>query len=81
MYGTPRILFINSSKNKNNLNFLVMKPYNIKRVKQGKEAIHYKGFCINFIGSSYRAEAYANPSFYSTNLEDIKKQINQYLKS
>lgn len=55
----------------------------------------YKGFSVNkyfqweqtqfgvapkLVGG-YEATAYANPSFWATNMRELKKQINQYLKS
>jgi len=49
----------------------------IKRTGVG----YYKGFGITYIHSEYRAKAYANPSFYSSSLNNIKKQINNYLRS
>jgi hypothetical protein len=39
----------------------------------------FKGYGLNKIGGWWRAEAYSNPSFYSNNLADVKKQITQYL--
>lgn len=51
----------------------------MKAFKNGGYTI-YKGYAITKINGEYRAEAYANPSFYSTNLAKIKKQINQYLR-
>lgn len=50
------------------------------REQKSKRVLQYKGFGINFIRGQYRAEAYANPSFYDTNLERLKKQIRDYLK-
>lgn len=46
-----------------------------------KTPIQYKGFTINHMRGQYRADAYANPSFYNTNLAKLKGEINQYLKS
>lgn len=40
----------------------------------------YKGYGINLVNNQYRAEAYANPTFYSNNLAKLKKAINQYLR-
>jgi len=40
----------------------------------------YKGFGINLICGEYTASAYANPTFYGTNLAKIKTAINKYLK-
>ena len=40
----------------------------------------YKGFVITLIANTYRANAYANPSFQGKNISKIKKAINQYLK-
>jgi len=39
----------------------------------------YKGYGINKIRGEYRAEAYANPPFYNTNLAKLKTAINKYL--
>lgn len=41
----------------------------------------YKGFTINRIGNTYRADAYASPQFSGTNLNKLKKEINNYLKN
>lgn len=41
--------------------------------------IAYKGYGILKIKGEWRAEAYANPTFYDTNLTKIKAKINQYL--
>lgn len=49
----------------------------IKRTGVG----YYKGYGITYLYSEYRAEAYANPSFYNSNLANLKKQINEYLRS
>ena len=54
---------------------------NLKKVKQGKETILYKGYGINYINGNYRAESYANESFYNTNLTKLKKDINNYLNA
>jgi|GEM_PF-3840310 len=45
-----------------------------------KEYQTYKGFGINLIRNEYTASAYANPTFFGSNLAKIKKAINQYLK-
>jgi hypothetical protein len=41
----------------------------------------YKGFGINYINGSYRAEAYSSPQFTETNLTRLKKLIDNYLKT
>ena len=45
-----------------------------------KSIQYYKGFGINLIQNEYTASAYANPTFYGTNVAKIKKAINQYLR-
>ncbi len=50
----------------------------MKRTK--KEYQTYKGYGINLIQKEYTASAYANPTFYGTNISKIKKAINQYLR-
>ena len=46
-----------------------------------QKLFYYKGFTVDYVCGEYRAKAYANPSFYSTNKASIKKQINEYLNS
>ena len=48
---------------------------------KSNRVILFKGFGINFIRGEWRAEAYANPSFYNTNLTKLKKEINNYLRN
>ena len=45
-----------------------------------KEFQQYKGFGISYVGNTYTATAYANPTFQGTNIAKIKRAINQYLR-
>lgn len=42
---------------------------------------YYKGYGIVKYHGEWEAAAYANPTFNHTNLAEIKKLINQYLRS
>lgn len=46
-----------------------------------RRVIYFKGFGITYQRKTYTAAAYANPTFYNSNLAKLKTEINQYLKS
>ena len=41
----------------------------------------FKGYGLVKINGCWRAECYANPTFYNTNLTKLKQQITKYLNS
>ena len=45
------------------------------------KVIQFKGFTITYYRKEWHARAYANPSFDNSNLNNLKKEINNYLKS
>jgi hypothetical protein len=53
----------------------------MKRSEKYDKVISYKGYTIIFVGNNWRALAYANPQFDNSNLKELKKQINNYLKN
>lgn len=68
--------------------------YKSKNKKYKPMATQYKGYTINGwfkweqtefrtapkLVRGYEAIAYGNPSFWATNMRELKKQINQYLR-
>ena len=52
-----------------------------KYARGGKTPIQYKGYTINFIQGTYRADAYGNPQIADKNFAKLKQKINQHLKS
>jgi hypothetical protein len=51
----------------------------IGAVSKRSNVEYYRGFTIIFNRGEWQASAYANPTFYDTNKERLKKQIRNYL--